>query len=63
MVAVTDLKGLTVMAKTELIVDKVRANIPCKKLTKLDNLHIIKKQVSPCLLKWVCILRIDKQIC
>ena len=27
MVAVTDLRGLTVMAKTELIVDKVIANI------------------------------------
>ena len=38
---VTDFIGLTVMAKTEFIVDKVSVNIPSKQLTKLDNLHII----------------------
>ena len=32
---------LTVIAKTELIVDKVSANIPSKQLTKLNNVHII----------------------
>ena len=37
-VAVTD---LGVMAKTELIVDNVSANISSKQLTKLDNLLII----------------------
>ena len=41
MVAVTDSRGLKVMAKTESIVDKVSANIPSKQLTKLDNLCII----------------------
>ena len=41
MVAVSDLRVLTVMAKTELIVDKVSVNIPSKQLTKLHDLHII----------------------
>ena len=41
MVAVTDSRGLKMMAKTESTVDKVIANIPSKQLTKLDNLCII----------------------
>ena len=38
--AITDLRGLMLMGKTEFIVDKVSANSPSKQLTKLDNLHI-----------------------
>ena len=45
MVAVTDLRGLTVIAKTELIVDKVSANISSKQLTKLNNLHVVLKRL------------------
>ena len=41
------LRGFTVMAKTELIVDKVSANIPSKQITKLDNLHIILTLLAP----------------
>ena len=50
MVAVTDLRCLTVTAKTESIVDKVSANIPSKQPTQFDNLHIILRNkcfVSP----------------
>ena len=41
-VAIIDLKSLTVMAKPEFFVDKVNANISIKQLTKLGwSLHII----------------------
>ena len=54
MMAVTDFRGLTMMAETESIVNKVGVNIPSKELTKLDNLHfILRKKCLISTLKWI----------
>ena len=36
--AVTDVRGFMLMAKTEFIVNRIRANIPGKEGTKLGNM-------------------------
>ena len=51
------------MATTEILVEKVKANISSKQLIQLDNLHMIWMNQSIQNCQGFSKLRINKQIC